>query len=175
MSVREVGRHPGVVQCSKTKEPRSFNPVKAAILHDQTTGVLLWDNQEAKIEKIMISIYPIQQKEHRTNLLGCLVKHLALCWKRVRPVHQIVDLLSSLQNRLDCLVLHILRPSHQGHRFRSLIIIIIVNTTIKPHLIGDLYLYRMKTDCCTITIFSWYHSPVKWLSLWTYKNNLCLV
>ncbi len=45
------------------------------------------------------------KREERTHLLGRLVEHLALCGELVRPVHQIVNLLSALKYRLDCLVL----------------------------------------------------------------------
>ena len=41
----------------------------------------------------------------RTCLLSSLVEHLALCRKRSRPLHEIIQLLATLQNRLDCLVL----------------------------------------------------------------------
>jgi len=39
------------------------------------------------------------------NLLSCLVEHLALRGKGVRSLHKVIQLLSALKNRLDCLML----------------------------------------------------------------------
>ncbi len=45
------------------------------------------------------------RREWDTNLLGCLVEHLALGGQRIRSVNQIVQLLSSLQDGFDGFVL----------------------------------------------------------------------
>ncbi len=67
-------------------------------LHNDATGVLLSVAScvRGKVE---------HGQEGQTDLLCGLVEHLALHGKLIRPIYQVVDLLSSLEDRLDRLVL----------------------------------------------------------------------
>lgn len=56
--------------------------------------------------KMIVPLVILHNRATAVLLLCLRVEHLALCAQAIRLGHQAVDLLSSLEDRFDCLVKH---------------------------------------------------------------------